>query len=373
VLRVLHTADWHLGRPFHGDSLLAAHAAAIEHMVAVARDARVSAILIAGDLYDRALPPVDAVRLADEALCRLSEVAPVVVISGNHDSAPRLGFGASLFDRAGVHVRTAVSGIGSPVVLDGLSVFAIPYLEPDLVREELGAGDRGHGPVLEAAMDRVRAGLVPGARSVVLAHAFVAGASETSSERDLSVGGAASVPAAVFRGVDYAALGHLHPPQTVGSSAAYSGSPVAFSFSEVGHAKSVRVVDLEARSAEVVPVPLWRPLAVLRGSLASLLEDPALAVAESAWVSVTLTDAVRPEDAMERLRRRFVHAVLLAFEPEGETAGAGASYAQRHRGLSDTELVAGFVEDVRGAAATAEEAGLLEAAMTAGRVREASR
>src|SRR3954447_18269756 len=129
MARFLHTADWHLGRPFHGESLLDAQAAAIDHVVEVARRERVDAVLLAGDLYDRALPPVDAVRLADEALSRLSEICPVVVISGNHDSAARLGFGSSLFDRAGVHVRTAVAGLASPIVLDGTCMYAIPYLE----------------------------------------------------------------------------------------------------------------------------------------------------------------------------------------------------------------------------------------------------
>src|SRR3954468_17759745 len=147
-MRFLHTADWHLGRPFHGESLLDAQADAIEHVADVARASADGAILVFGDLYDRALPPVDAVRLADEALARLSEICPVVVISGNHDSATRLGFGSALLDRAGVHVRTAVSGIAEPVELPGACVYCIPYLEPDLVRDGLGSAERGHTAVL---------------------------------------------------------------------------------------------------------------------------------------------------------------------------------------------------------------------------------
>jgi exonuclease SbcD len=370
VLRVLHTADWHLGRPFHGDSLLDAQAAAIEFTVSVARDASVDAILIAGDLYDRALPPVDAVRLADEALCRLSEIAPVVVISGNHDSAPRLGFGAALLDRAGVHVRTAVSGVGTPVELDGGVVYAIPYLEPDLVREELGASERGHAAVMQAAMERVRRHDVP---CIVMAHAFVAGARPSDSEREISIGGSAVVPPFVFDRADYVALGHLHAPQAIGERIRYSGSPVAFSFSEAGHAKTVAVVDAASGVAETVAVPVWRSLAVLRGTLDELLTEEAHAEAERCWVSATLTDAVRPVDAMERLRGRFPFAVLLAFEPVGGVETAGSSYAQRLRGLSDHELVSGFVRDVRGSDATPEEAALLEDALAAGRIREAAR
>src|SRR3954469_17616014 len=240
-MRILHTADWHLGRSFHGESLLAAQAAAVEHVVATARAERVGVVVLAGDLYDRALPPVDAVRLADEALRRLSEVCPVVVISGNHDSAARVGFWAALLDRAGVHVRTAVSGIAEPVELPGACVYCIPYLEPDLVRDELGSAERGHTAVLTAAMDRVRAAMArrPGTRSIVVAHAFVAGATVSASERDLAVGGAGSVGAAIFRGPDYVAMGHIHAPQRMGFNGRYAGSPVAFSFSEAAHAKSV--------------------------------------------------------------------------------------------------------------------------------------
>ena len=371
-MRFLHTADWHLGRSFHGESLLAAQSAGIDHAVEVARNAAVDAVLIAGDLYDRALPSVDAVRLADEALCRLSELCPVVVISGNHDSAARLGFGAALLDRAGVHVRTAVSGCGSPVMVGDTAVYALPYLEPDLVRAELGCEERGHAAALTAAMARVRADLATrpaGTRSIVVAHAFVAGAFASESERDLAVGGTASVPAAVFAGVDYAALGHLHGPQRTGANGRYAGSPLAFSFSEARQRKSVALVDLDSE-VELVPCPVARPLASLRGTLEELLADPVHAGAEAAWVQATLTDVVRPQDAMDRLRRRFAHTVALAFEPQGAVPTAAGSYAVRLRGLEDAELVARFVRDVRGAEADDTEGALLEEALTAGRIGE---
>src|SRR3954447_19201435 len=149
MARFLHTADWHLGRSFHGESLLDAQAAAIDHVVETARAARVGAGVLAGDVYDRALPPVGAVRLADEALRRLSETCLVVVISGNHDSAPRLGFGSGLLARAGLHVRTDLHRLAEPVVLDGAWIYGIPYLEPDLARAPLGCDGRGHGAVLD--------------------------------------------------------------------------------------------------------------------------------------------------------------------------------------------------------------------------------
>jgi exonuclease SbcD len=374
-MRILHTADWHLGRSFHGESLLAAQAAAVDHVVQTARAERVGAVVLAGDLYDRALPPVDAVRLADEALRRLTEVCPVVVIPGNHDSAPRLGFGSGLLERAGLHVRADLRRLAEPVVLDETWIYGIPYLEPDLARAPLGCEGRGHGPVLDAAMDRVRADLArrqAGTRSVVVAHAFVAGADPCESERDLAVGGAASVSAATFAGADYVALGHLHGPQRIGSRGRYAGSPVAFSFSEARHRKSLALVDLDSGDVELAEVPVMRPLAVLRGTLEALLSDPALVADEGAWVQATLTDPARPADGMERLRRRFPNTVLLAFEPEGGASAPAGSYAERLRGLDDQELLASFVRDVRGAEAGEEELALLRDALTAGRVAEVS-
>lgn len=374
-MRLLHTADWHLGRAFHGEDLLGAQSAFVDFVVDAARASSVDGVLIAGDLYDRALPPVDAVRLASEALARLTEVAPVVVISGNHDSAARLGFGAELLARAGVHVRTDPLALAAPIALgDGL-VYAVPYLEPDLVREPLGIEERSHAAAMGAAMDRVRADVAargPGP-VVVMAHAFVAGGMPSESERDLAVGGAVNVPAFAFEGADYVALGHLHGPQVVGGGLGrYAGSPLAFSFSEAGQAKSVAVVDVTAGAlplVELLPTPVPRALANLRGTLDELLADPRLAEHEGAWVQATLTDPVRPADAMERLRRRFPHAVALAFDPQGARDLPGDSY-QRLRGLDDDELVQRFVSDTRGRDADDDELALLRDALTARRVAE---
>jgi exonuclease SbcD len=375
TMRLLHTADWHLGRAFHGEDLMSAQAAFVDFLVDAARDAAVDGVLIAGDLYDRALPPVDAVRLASEALARLAEVAPVVAISGNHDSAARLGFGAELLARANVHLRTDPRAAGSPVPLGDGRVYAVPYLEPDLVRESMGVEERSHAAAMAAAMDRIRADVAArGSGPVaVMAHAFVAGGMPSESERDLAVGGAANVPAAVYDGADYVALGHLHGPQVVGGGLGrYAGSPLAFSFSEAGQAKSVAVVDVTAGAlplTELLPTPVPRVLANLRGTLDELLADPRLADAEGAWVQATLTDPVRPADAMERLRRRFPHAVALAFDPQGARDLPGDSY-QRLRGLDDDELVQRFVVDTRGREADDDELALLRDALTARRVAE---
>jgi len=297
-----------------------------------------------------------------------------VAISGNHDSAARLGFGAELLARAGVHVRTDPLSVADPVPLGDGWVYAVPYLEPDLVREPLGIEERSHAAAMSAAMERVRADAAARSGPVVAtAHAFVAGGMPSESERDLAVGGAANVPAWVFDGIDYVALGHLHGPQVVGGGLGrYSGSPLAFSFSEAGQAKSVALVEVTAGAlplVELLATPVPRALANLRGTLDELLADPRLAAHVDAWVQATLTDPVRPADAMERLRRRFPHAVALAFDPQGAGARPEDSY-QRLRGLDDNELVQRFVADTRGRAAGDDELALLRDALTARRVAE---
>lgn len=377
---MLHTSDWHLGRSFHRVGLLAAQRAFIDHLVDTVREQRVDVVLVAGDVYDRAVPPLTAVELFDDALHRLADLGvPTVMISGNHDSPRRLGVGAGLIERAGIHLRTAPAACGTPVLLadahGDVAFYGLPYLEPALVREELGARRGSHAAVLEAAMDRVRADLATrpaGTRSVVLAHAFVAGGAESDSERDITVGGVAAVPAAVFDGVDYTALGHLHGAQTITERVRYSGSPLAYSFSETDHRKTMWLIDLDAEgalTAERLDCPVPRPLARIRGRLDDLLDDPRLERHEQAWVEATLTDAHRPQDPMARLARRFPHVVSLAFEPDRAPEDPLASYAQRLRGRTDRQITEDFVAHVRGGrGADAAEAAVLTTALDAVRL-----
>ncbi|MGW7488190.1 exonuclease SbcCD subunit D [Streptomyces sp. NPDC054786] len=357
-MRILHTSDWHLGRSFHRVSLLSAQRAFLDHLVETVRDRDIDVVLVAGDVYDRAVPPLAAVELFDDALHRLAALGvPTVMISGNHDSARRLGVGSGLMEQAGIHLRTDPAGCGTPVLLSDahgpVALYGLPYLEPAMVRDALGARRADHAEVLGAAMDRVRADLAgrpAGTRSVVLAHAFVTGGAVSDSERDITVGGVASVPAAVFDGVDYVALGHLHGCQTLTERVRYSGSPLAYSFSEAGHRKSSWVVDLDADGAvhaERVDCPVPRPLARVRGPLEELLEDPEQVRHEESWVEATLTDTVRPHEPMARLARRFPHIVSLVFDPDDGPTRSLASYAQRLRGRSDQEIAEDFVEHVR--------------------------
>ena len=219
------------------------------------------------------------------------------------------------------------------------------------------------------ALRRVRADLArrTATRSVVMAHAFVAGGQPSDSERDISVGGVQHVSAGLFEGIDYTALGHLHGRHVLAPALRYSGSPLAYSFSEASHRKGCWLVQLDAGGfigAEFAEAPVPRPLARLRGHLDDLLEDPRHAAAESAWVQAVLTDPVRPAQAKLRLERRFPHVLSLGFEPEG-AGPVGVPAARTGGGLSDHEMALDFVRDLRERPADDVESALLRAACDA--------
>lgn len=354
-MRLLHTSDWHLGRTLHGVSLHDHQAAFLDWLVALAVERECDAVLVAGDVYDRAVPTTDAVTLLDGALVALARAGiPVVLISGNHDSSIRLGFGSALHEVAGVHVRTRVADLDRPVVLDDdagpVAIYGIPYLLPDAVTAELDA-ERSHTAVLSAAVQRIRADAERRdiERTVVLAHAFVTGGTASDSERDISVGGIGDAPASVFEGIGYAALGHLHGPQQVGPRIRYSGSPLAFSFSERDQRKSVALVDLDAAGeldVELVRTPVPRPMRQVRGRLDDLLARAATDLADvaDAWVKVVLTDASRPAAPMPQLRQVWPHTVALDFEPEGVLVDADADLRRVSAATDPVEICAAFVE-----------------------------
>jgi DNA repair protein SbcD/Mre11 len=376
-MRLIHTSDWHLGRSFHRVGLLGAQARYLDHLVEVVRSEGVDAVLVSGDVYDRALPSPDTVELLSDAVTRLIDAgAAVVLSSGNHDSAIRLGFASDLLSRAGLHIRTSLDSVGSPVLVKDTAIYPVPYLEPSLAADRIGADERTHAAVLNAAMRRVHADAkTRRGATVMMAHAFVTGGATSESERDISVGGVSAVHPDVFAGADYVALGHLHGPQRISETVRYSGSPIALSFSEAGQSKGSVLVDVSvaALSTESVPAPVTKSLAILRGNLEELMRDPRHRAAESAWCQVTLTDAVRPMGAMEQLRRRFPDTLVLAFEPVGAQVIPLTSAASvRSRG--DLDLCCDFLDHVRaGNAASQQERELLTTAVEASRIARGER
>jgi DNA repair protein SbcD/Mre11 len=418
-MRFLHTSDWHLGRSLHRADLREAQAGFLDHLVDTVRAERVDAVLVAGDVYDRAIPPVDAVALYEDALARLRAAgARVILISGNHDSARRLGVNSALIDASGVHLRTRPAALADPVLLADshgeIAVYGVPYLEPavgipdseadpgesaDLCHqadpsETVGPGepaDRGgtgerprtHEAVLREAARRIRADAAArgNPRTVVLAHAWVAGGAsaqerqqdaerhKSASERDISVGGIGYVPASLFARFGYAALGHLHGRRTLAENIRYPGSPLPYSFSERDQQKGSWLVEVGAdgtASANWVPAPVYQRLSVLVGRIDDLLASREYDAQAGDFLAVTLTDIARPEGAMDRLRARFPHILTLEFKPEGVSADP-RSYGQKVRGRDDLAVAAEFVRHVRSTDATGRERELLANAFAVAR------
>ncbi len=408
---LLHTSDWHIGRSFHGTGLLESQRAVLGQLVDTVRERGVDAVLLAGDVYDRALPPADAVRLLDETLAAIRAAgAQVVMTSGNHDSAVRLGFGGALMAASGVHLRTDPARLAEPILLEGrdgerAAVYGIPYLEPRHLGPEWDVGPH-HTPVMQEAVRRIREDLASRRQnpddgplaSVVLAHLFAAGGRGSEGERDIGegehldaaegdhrgdgapdpealVGTLGQVPVSVFEGLDYVALGHLHGRQRMAEHVRYSGSPLPYSFGEWRQDKGgwlVHVSGGAVTEVEAVDWPGGRHLAVLSGPLAELLESAEHAWAEDRWVQVTVTDDERPEKALERLRSRFPHVLVFRHEPAGGRREREMSYARAvNEAPSDLALTTGFVHHVRERAVDEEERALLDDALQAARMEEA--
>ncbi|WP_371151755.1 exonuclease SbcCD subunit D [Buchananella felis] len=403
-MRILHTSDWHVGRTLHGASLESAHARFFDWLVETVKQEAVDAVIVAGDVFDRAVPPLEAVQLVDRVITALSAHARVVLTPGNHDSALRLGFGQD-WNGERVIVRSRVADVGQPVVLPkpdgqaGAVLFALPYLDPELARGQLAhalAGRevaRSHEGVVAAAMEMVRAGHARVDQDlpvVLVAHAFVAGGRASDSERDIKVGGVDLVPSEVLvppQGwqPDYVALGHLHRAQFVagldggdgGSVVRYSGSPVAFSFSEAEDQKSVTIVELDKRGAgvkiRVLSTPVERPLAVLTGQLAELL-GPAYAPFREHYVSVEVTDRVRPAELVTRVKAVFPWALSTQHKPVDALSQSQVDLASRRASRAQSnpvDVVGEFIAAVTGRGADAEIVSVIRESYESVRSRKA--
>ena len=293
-MRLIHTADWHLGRLFHNVHLTRDQEHVLEQLVELARDVRPDAVIVAGDLYDRAVPPTEAVDLLDHVLTELVDGlgVPVVAIAGNHDSAVRVGFASTLLRERGLHLVGELPQAASPIVLRDehgpVRICALPFADPAEARHVYGdEAIHDQQAVAAAGVRQALAATAPDERRVLVAHAFVAGGLESESERPLSVGGAQQVPAGMLAGFDYVALGHLHRPQTCGSETTrYAGSLLKYSFAEAAHDKSVCVVEIGPRGSapgeagragraavavETVALSPRRDVRRLEGTLAELL------------------------------------------------------------------------------------------------------
>jgi exonuclease SbcD len=364
-VRFLHTSDWHLGRLFHGVHLTEDQAYVLAQFIDLVRDSKPDAIIIAGDIYDRAVPPVEAVELLNELLCQilLEYKVPIIMIAGNHDSAERLGFGSRLLTGQGLHVVGSLTKEIKPIPLYdeyGPVYFApLTYGEPALVRERLACPEvSNHEQAMQAMILGAVRNIAAGARSVAIAHAFIAGSTESESERPLSVGGSSMVSPAVFQPFSYTALGHLHNSQQVGThSIRYSGSLLKYSFDEASQQKGINLVEINQQgivTVEKISLSPRRDVRCIKGYFKQILQQPIEGAGREDYLLVSLLDAEPILDAMGKLREIYPN-VLQIESPRFSKTGVLSGLVTDHRKLSEKELFAAFFTQMTGEAMTREQ------------------
>lgn len=322
-MRFIHTADWHLGRSFYNNSLIEDQAYVLNQLIDLARDTQPDVVIIAGDIYDRALPPADAVKLLDEVLCRLilDLQLPIILIGGNHDSPLRLEFAARLMETHRLYVFGSLSERIKVIDMfdkgGRVTFFPLPYAEPSHTAEYFKNPDlNNHEAALRRWTTFFKEMRPPGSRAVLIHHAFVAGSEVTESERPLDVGGADMVSAKCFNDFDYVALGHLHCSQTLGKKGHihYPGSLLKYSFSEVAQNKGVKLVEIDATGkclVETIPLHPKHDVRCVEGAIDDLLLGKIEVGNCEDYVQVRLLDPGAVFDAMNRLREVFPYLVTI--------------------------------------------------------------
>ena len=357
-MRFLHTADWHLGKLFGQRYMTEDQRYVLEELIALAVDEDVQAVVIAGDVYDRAVPPAEAVALFDEVLARLVEKGiAVLYIAGNHDSAARLDFGRELLAASGVYLRGCVRGEDAPVVLEdaaGPVYFSLlPFATPAEVRVAFQV-TREEPLDFDAAMARqvqaARAQIPDGCRSVAVAHAFLAGGCSASSERPLSVGGTDQVRPAHFLPYCYTALGHLHGPQRAGAEKIrYAGSLLKYSFDEAAQKKGALVVDIAADGAVETRFEALAPrhdVRIVRGTLEELRQADFDPLPHDDYVRVDLLDRATILNAYDKLTAIYPNLFALT-RPNWQAAQAEELRLRPQAGeVSELTLFRDFYEEM---------------------------
>lgn len=359
-MRFLHTADWHLGKTLCNASLLEDQALALEELLAMAKDTKAQALVVAGDLYDRAVPPKEAVALLDGFLTRIIRdlKVAVLVIAGNHDGPERLAFGRSFLGEGGLHVAGLAEAEPEPVVIGACAFHLMPYVDPTAARFALDEPElRSHQDVVAAQLARAWARHPGNRRMVAVAHAFVRGGLSSESELGLAVGGAGEVDADLFEPCDFAALGHLHAPQQAGHPhVRYAGSLLKYSASEAGHVKAATLVELgEHGPARTEPLPFSprRDLRRVRGRFEDFLKG--IPGSREDYLFLELTDEGPVLDAMARLRPLYPNVLGLS-TAEALAALPGPEVERADpRKLDPEALFERFVQEVSGQSLSEEE------------------
>lgn len=346
-MKFLHLADLHLGKRVNGFSMLEDQAHILRQILAILDDEQPDGVLIAGDVYDKSVPTVEAVELLDGFLTELrTRGVPVLLISGNHDSPERLAFGGRVMDSCGIHISPVYDGALAPVTLHDtfgpVHVWLLPFVKPAHVRRWFPDAD------IESYTDAVAEAVAhmdidTAARNVLVTHQFVTGGTRSGSE-ELSVGGTDNVDSGVFAPFDYVALGHLHGAQHIGSETIrYAGSPLKYSFSEARQHKSVTVVTLGEKGDVQVRTVALTPLRELREIRGSYDELTARSFYEhttyrSDYLHLILTDEQDVFDAMSRLRTIYPYLMTLDYDNARTRAAGGMSVPAETERRTPSEL-----------------------------------
>lgn len=364
-MRFIHTSDWHLGRLFHGQHLTNDQAYVLAQFCDLVEESKAQAVIIAGDIYDRAVPPTDAVELLDDTLAKLVLKAkvPVILIAGNHDSPERINFGSQLLAKQGLYVIGNLTKEILPICLEDrygeVEFMPFPYAEPALVRAVFGEENLSDAnAAMEFLIARSQRFLSAQSRKVAIAHAFIAGGMVSESERTLSVGGSSYVENRLFQPFHYTALGHLHNAQLAGGeNIRYSGSLLKYSFDEATQKKGIQIVDMDKDgqvSVETIQLTPKHDVKIIEGDFYTILQNRNLHPSSNDYISVKLSNREPILDVFGQLGEIYPNLMQVE-RPTLMMDGAFSEKKIDHRKMSENDLFALFYEQVTGESITKEE------------------
>ncbi|MGO1296387.1 MAG: exonuclease SbcCD subunit D [Vibrio sp.] len=360
-MKFLHTSDWHLGRQFHNVSLLDDQAVILNQIVQYMTDNPVDALVIAGDIYDRSVPPANAIELLDQILNRLCQElnVPVIMIPGNHDGAARLAFGSRHMRDAGLHIIANFDQMLEPVILSSaeageVAFYGMPYHDPEVVRHAYQVSVSTHDEAHQLLCEKIINTFNPSQHHVLLSHCFVDGAIESDSERPLSIGGSDRVSHEHFLPFDYVALGHLHQPQKKGCDfIRYSGSLMKYSFSEQHQKKGMTLVTFDKQGfvgSDSIPLTSPHDMRIIEGELNTIIANAASDSKPNDYLLIRLTDQHAILDPMEKLRQ--VYPNVLHIEKPGMLIGVDQPITSQRLKRSEADMFADFFNEAQQAELT---------------------
>ncbi|HCG8267156.1 TPA: exonuclease SbcCD subunit D [Vibrio parahaemolyticus] len=363
-MKFIHTSDWHLGRQFHNVSLLEDQQAVLEQLIQYIKNNPVDAVIVAGDVYDRSVPPTIAIELLNRVVKRIcGELnTPMILISGNHDGAERLGFGSEQMKRSGLHIISNFEDMLTPVVIETkaaghVAFYGMPYNDPEQVRyvykEPVSTHDEAHKLLAEKITEQFQSEH----RNILISHCFVDGAIESESERPLSIGGSDRVSHEHFLNFDYVALGHLHQPQKKGEEyIRYSGSLMKYSFGEQNQKKGFTLVEIGKDGfigAEHIELTAPHEMRIVEGELEQILEWGKTDPKNEDYLLVRLMDKHAILNPMEKLRT--VYPNVLHLEKPGMLIGVEQEMAQAKLARSEIDMFKDFFAEAQGSELSNEQ------------------